>query len=82
MLNERIMLPALNVGGLSGGRTGAGGANLIGTESSAYIDFRLVPDQTPGAGARSWSRHTSRRQGWHIVRDTPDSATRQHMPGS
>lgn len=74
-LDERILLPALNVGGLSGGRTGEGGANLIGTESSAYIDLRLVPDQTPARVQQRIEAHLA-AQGWHIVRETPDSATR------
>lgn len=75
-LNDRIMLPALNVGGLAGGRTGEGGANLIGTESTAYIDLRLVPDQTPARVRERIEAHL-RQQGWHIVRATPDSLTRQ-----
>jgi acetylornithine deacetylase/succinyl-diaminopimelate desuccinylase-like protein len=75
LLVERLMLPALNVGGLAGGRTGAGGANLIGTESSAYIDFRLVPNQTPGRVREQLTAHL-RTQGWHVVQQPPDSATR------
>lgn len=78
-LNDRIMLPALNVGGLAGGRTGEGGANLIGTESSAYIDLRLVPDQQPARLRVLIEAHLI-RQGWHIVRTTPDSLTRQRHP--
>ena len=74
-LTERILLPALNLGGLSGGPTGAGGANLIGVESSAYIDFRLVPDQTPQRVHQLVEAHIA-RQGFHIVRDAPDSTTR------
>jgi acetylornithine deacetylase/succinyl-diaminopimelate desuccinylase-like protein len=68
-------LPALNLGGLSGGPTGAGGANLIGVESSAYIDFRLVPNQTPQRVHQLVEAHIA-RQGFHIVRDAPDSMTR------
>jgi acetylornithine deacetylase/succinyl-diaminopimelate desuccinylase-like protein len=76
LLNDRILLPALNVGGLSGGRTGAGGANLIGTETSAYIDLRLVPDQTPARVRQLVEAHLA-KQGWHIVRDAPDSTIRR-----
>ena len=74
-LMERIMLPALNVGGLAGGPAGAGGSNLIGTASSAYIDFRLVPNQTPARVRELIEAHIT-RQGFHIVREVPDSATR------
>jgi acetylornithine deacetylase/succinyl-diaminopimelate desuccinylase-like protein len=79
MLNDRIMLPALNVGGLSGGRTGEDGANLIGTETSAYIDLRLVPDQTPARVRERIESHL-RQEGWHLVGETPDSLTRQQHP--
>src|SRR5258705_514850 len=43
-LVERILLPALNVRGLSSGGVGAMAANAIPTEARASIDFRLVPD--------------------------------------
>lgn len=73
------MLPALNVGGLSGGRTGAGGANLIGTESSAYIDLRLVPNQTTGR-VRDLFEGFLTRTGWHVVHAPPDSSSRVTWP--
>jgi acetylornithine deacetylase/succinyl-diaminopimelate desuccinylase-like protein len=74
-LLERLLLPALNIGGLAGGRTGAGGANLIGTESSAYIDFRLVPDQSPQR-VRQLVNDFLGKSGWHVVQDVPDSVAR------
>ncbi len=74
-LLERLLLPALNIGGLAGGRTGVGGANLIGTETSAYIDFRLVPSQTPRRVRELLEGHLA-RTGWHVVHDPPDSLTR------
>ena len=77
-LLERLLLPALNIGGLQGGRTGAGGANLIGTESSAYVDFRLVPNQSPERIRRMVDDFLT-KTGWHVVHAVPDSATRaQH----
>ena len=78
-LMERLMLPALNVGGLSGGLTGAGGANLIGTEASAYIDFRLVPNQAPARVREQVTTHLT-GLGWHIVTAPPDSLTRVTHP--
>ena len=78
-LMERLMLPALNVGGLSGGRTGAGGANLIGTEASAYIDFRLVPNQSPARVREQVTRHLT-GLGWHVVTGAPDSVARVTHP--
>ena len=78
-LLERLMLPALNIGGLQGGLTGAGSANLIGTEASAYIDFRLVPDQTPDRVRALVEAHIT-KLGIHIVREIPDSQTRTRYP--
>ncbi|HSR16165.1 MAG TPA: M20/M25/M40 family metallo-hydrolase, partial [Gemmatimonadales bacterium] len=78
-LLERLMLPAFNIGGLQGGLTGSGGANLIGTRSSAYVDLRLVPDQQPDRVRQLVEAHID-KQGFHIVRDVPDSATRSRYP--
>jgi acetylornithine deacetylase/succinyl-diaminopimelate desuccinylase-like protein len=78
-LAERIMLPALNVSGLSGGRAGDGGANVVVPESQAYLDFRLVPDQSVERVEQLVEEHIARR-GYHIVRAPPDSATRRRFP--
>src|SRR5262249_12426779 len=45
-LAEEILKPALNVRGILGGHVGRQAANVISSEASASIDFRLVPDQT------------------------------------
>jgi acetylornithine deacetylase/succinyl-diaminopimelate desuccinylase-like protein len=78
-LLERIALPALNVSGLSGGLTGPGSANLIVPEATAYLDFRLVPAQTPEGVRTLVERHLA-RQGFHVVHASPDSATRRAHP--
>ena len=62
-LLERILMPALNVRGLDGGPVGGQAANVIPTQATASLDFRLVPDQTParvreGGGARPWPGST------------------------
>ena len=75
-LIQRIMLPAINFRGVRGGAVGEGAANAIPTEARASIDFRLVPDQTPGAVRAQIEDHL-RRQGWFLVSATPDSATRR-----
>jgi acetylornithine deacetylase/succinyl-diaminopimelate desuccinylase-like protein len=74
-LYESIMLPALNLRGIAGGRVGEAASNTIHTEASASIDFRLVPDQTPDALIELVERHV-RAQGFTIVRETPDAAAR------
>lgn len=78
-LLERIALPALNVSGLSGGLTGPGSANLIPREAVAYLDFRLVPAQTPERVRALVERHLA-HQGFHIARSPPDSALRRAHP--
>lgn len=78
-LAERIALPALNVGGIDGGRAAGGGANVIPAASHAYIDFRLVPAQLPARVADLVEAHI-RRRGFTIVRQPPDSAARASHP--
>lgn len=46
-LAEQIMKPALNLDRIEGGGAGPKPANAIPSSATAYIDFRLVPDQTP-----------------------------------
>ena len=74
-LAERIMLPALNVRGVKAGGVRELAANAIPTEAAASIDFRLVPDQKPERVRELVEAHL-RSRGYHIVRETPDSATR------
>ena len=78
-LAEQLALPALNLSGLSGGRASGGGANVIVPASNAYLDFRLVPDQTPAKVEALVEGHLE-RQGFHVVRTEPDSATRRAYP--
>ena len=74
-VTERIVLPALNVRGLLAGSVGEQAANAIPTEARASIDFRLVPDQTP-EGIKSAVEQHLRAQGYYLVRQPPDEATR------
>ncbi len=75
-LQERIMLPALNVRGLAAGDVGERARNAIPTEAQASLDFRLVPDQRPERVRELVEGHL-RAQGWHVVREAPDLATRR-----
>ncbi|MGH7731568.1 MAG: M20/M25/M40 family metallo-hydrolase, partial [Candidatus Eiseniibacteriota bacterium] len=75
-LSERIMLPAINFRGVRAGGVGESAANAIPTEARASIDIRMVPDQTPDRVRAAIEDHL-RRQGWHIVADPPDAATRR-----
>jgi acetylornithine deacetylase/succinyl-diaminopimelate desuccinylase-like protein len=78
-LVETTSMPALNLSGISGGRTGSGSSNVIVPEATAYIDFRLVPDQRP-ARVRSLLEAHLRARGYHVVQEDPDSATLRAHP--
>jgi acetylornithine deacetylase/succinyl-diaminopimelate desuccinylase-like protein len=69
-LLERILAPALNVRGLDGGPVGSRAANVIPTQATASLDFRLVPDQTP-AHVRELVEAHVRAQGYHVVNEEP-----------
>ncbi|HEV7239874.1 MAG TPA: M20/M25/M40 family metallo-hydrolase [Thermoanaerobaculia bacterium] len=74
-LNERILLPALNVSGIQSGGVGDKASNTLQISARAAIDFRLVPAQTPDSVKAHVERHLAAR-GYKIVRDDPDAATR------
>lgn len=74
-LVELIHRPALNVRGISAGHVGAQAANVIVPEATASIDFRLVPDETPES-VRTKVEAFVEKQGYFVVREAPDAATR------
>jgi len=78
-LAERVMLPALNLRGLSSGHVGEQATNAIPTEARASIDFRLVPDQAP-AGVRAAVEAHLRRQGFFVVEGEPTAEVRRAHP--
>jgi acetylornithine deacetylase/succinyl-diaminopimelate desuccinylase-like protein len=78
-LADSIARPALNIRGLRSGDVGEGAANAIPTEARASIDFRLVPEQTPER-VREQTEGFLRAQGWYVVTDEPDMATRTAHP--
>jgi acetylornithine deacetylase/succinyl-diaminopimelate desuccinylase-like protein len=74
-LGLAILRPALNVTRLESGT----GTNSIPASANATLDFRMVPDQTP-EGVRSLVEAHLRAQGYHVVHESPDSATRVRHP--
>jgi acetylornithine deacetylase/succinyl-diaminopimelate desuccinylase-like protein len=78
-LNEAILRPALNLRGISAGNVGEKASNSIPPEARASIDFRLVPNQAPDHVRELVEQHVV-KQGFFIVRDAPDSATRLAHP--
>jgi acetylornithine deacetylase/succinyl-diaminopimelate desuccinylase-like protein len=79
MLAERIMRPGINVRGIRVGGVQETGANVISTEAFASFDFRLVPAQRPEHVRDVVERHIA-AQGYHLVREAPDAATRARYP--
>jgi acetylornithine deacetylase/succinyl-diaminopimelate desuccinylase-like protein len=63
LVGERVLLPALNLRGISGGTLGV---NAIPTEATASIDFRLVPRQRPERVKRSIEQFL-RARGYAVV---------------
>jgi acetylornithine deacetylase/succinyl-diaminopimelate desuccinylase-like protein len=74
-LGLAILRPAMNVTRLESGT----GTNSIPAFATATLDWRMVPDQTPD-GVRSIVEAHLRGQGYHVVHEAPDSATRLAHP--
>ncbi len=75
LLAERILLPAVNLRGITSGQVGALATNSIPTEASASIDFRLVPNQT-GARVRELLEAHLTARGWFVVHGMPADSVR------
>ena len=78
-LTLSTMRPALNVRGLRAGKVGDEAANAIPTEAVVSLDLRLVPDQTP-EGVRASLERWLAAEGWTVVTEAPDAATRAAHP--
>jgi acetylornithine deacetylase/succinyl-diaminopimelate desuccinylase-like protein len=78
-LADGYMAPTLNVRAIHAGDDGPNAANAIPTEGAASFDFRLAPGETP-AKVHALTEAWLTQQGWFIVRDTPDLATRLAHP--
>ena len=78
-LAERLLLPALNLKGLKSADVGAAARNVIPPTASASIGLRLVKGNDPEAMLDLVEAHIE-RQGYRIVRDDPDAATRAQYP--
>ena len=78
-LKEMLMLPSLNIRGLSSGSTGATARNVIPSTATADIDIRLVKGVDYKVAVTRVLAHI-RKQGWHIVEADPDEATRMKYP--
>ncbi len=74
-LPERLLVPALTIRGLSAGNTGSLARNVIPNEATAALGIRLVKGNQP-VHMRALVVEHIRKQGFHVVSDTPDMETR------
>lgn len=74
-LAQRLLLPALTIRGLTAAQTGARATNVIPSTATAALGIRLVKGNDPEHMRDLIEAHI-RKQGYHIVRDDPDMATR------
>jgi acetylornithine deacetylase/succinyl-diaminopimelate desuccinylase-like protein len=75
MRMERVARPSLNVRGLRSLFTGDQARTLIPDIAIAELDLRLVSGNDPARQVARLVRHIE-QQGWTVVREPPDSATR------
>ena len=78
-LPEEIMRPGLNLDRIEGGGTGPNPANAVPSSATAYIDFRMVPNQTPEI-VREQVEGYLRALGYFIVHQPPAPAERLEHP--
>jgi acetylornithine deacetylase/succinyl-diaminopimelate desuccinylase-like protein len=78
-INERMLLPSLTIKGLSSGNVGKKARNVIPNTATAAIGVRLVKGNEPNDMLDKVEAHI-RKQGFHIVYENPDMATRRKYP--
>ena len=76
---ERLLLPALNVRGITSGNTGALARNVIPNTAVASLGIRLVKGTSPERMRRLIVEHVE-AQGFHVVDEDPDLQTRLRYP--
>lgn len=77
-LAEQILKPGLNLDRIEGGGSGPNPANALPSLATAYIDFRLVPNQTPEI-VKKLLEDDLRQQGYFLVNKPPSAEERtQH----
>jgi len=74
-LSERILLPALNIRGITSGNTGSLARNVIPNEAIASLGIRLVKGNDAQMMRRLVIKHIE-REGFHVVTEDPDINTR------
>ena len=78
-LPERLLVPALNVRGITSGNTGSLARNVIPNTAVASLGIRMVKGNTAPQLRQLIVEHIE-RQGFHIVDEDPDMETRLQYP--
>ena len=78
-LPERLLVPALNVRGITSGNTGSLARNVIPSTAVAALGIRLVLGNESGHLRQLIVDHI-RAQGFHVVSEDPDMETRLRYP--
>lgn len=78
-LPERLLLPALNVRGITSGNTGSLARNVIPNTAVASLGIRLVKGTTSEYLRQRIIDHIE-GQGFHVVEEDPDLETRLRHP--
>jgi acetylornithine deacetylase/succinyl-diaminopimelate desuccinylase-like protein len=78
-LVELINEPSLNIRGMASARTADKASNVIPATATATIDMRLVKGIDPATAEKRMLDHI-RKQGYQIVENEPDAATRMATP--
>lgn len=78
-LNERMLLPSLTIRGLASGSVEDKASNIIPSFAIAELSMRLVKGNDPEKMMDLVEAHI-RKEGYHIVREEPDHATRMKYP--
>jgi acetylornithine deacetylase/succinyl-diaminopimelate desuccinylase-like protein len=74
-LQEGLQVPSFNVRGLSSAFVGAGARTIVPESAQAEIDIRLVKETPPGPILEKVRAHLI-AQGYYVVSEEPDDATR------
>ncbi|MFQ5789537.1 MAG: M20/M25/M40 family metallo-hydrolase [Acidobacteriota bacterium] len=75
-LQEAIQYPSLNIRGLESGWVGSEARTIIPDQATAAVDVRLVKETDRDGMFQKVLAHI-RRQGFHVVEEDPDDATRK-----
>ena len=78
-LPERLLVPALNVRGITSGNTGSLARNVIPNTAVAALGIRMVKGNTSEYLRQRIVDHIE-KQGFHVVEEDPDMDTRLRYP--